>query len=328
MRPFRLVAFFVAFAFSALLPVEAWAWGCEGHQIVALIAEKHLSPNALAAVKKLLSENPIDPALKPYCNGIGDLFADAATWADDYRNVRLDTAGWHFIDIPRLAAEATAYQYCWPPHGCITAALEEQLKTLQTPGTDQKARAEALRFLIHFVGDIHQPLHATTNNDRGGNCVPVWYFEKAPQLTDSQQGNYSPNLHSIWDTDMLQRMMNRDMLKTDYKQALNDFAAELETKFHSQMNSWQGPSINFDHWAWESHEIAEQVAYGKLPNAIRPEAWKAVNSCVGANYVSGRMFAMNEQLGQQYQDAAAPVIQEQLAKAGARLAMLLNQIWP
>ena len=79
----------------------AFGWGCEGHQMIALIARAHLTPAASAAVDQLLSANPIDPALSRFCNDRpADLMADSATWADDERNIDKTTAGWHFIDIP------------------------------------------------------------------------------------------------------------------------------------------------------------------------------------------------------------------------------------
>ena len=75
--------------------------------------------------------------------------------------------------------------------------------TARAQEIDPLKRAEALRFLIHFVGDIHQPLHAITNNDQGGNCVPVAYFDDLPQLRNPQTESYAPNLHGVWDTNIL-----------------------------------------------------------------------------------------------------------------------------
>src|SRR5580658_6877697 len=110
---------------------SAWAWGREGHQIVALIAEKRLDPRAKAMVLKILAEGPIDPALSRYCKQTGlDPFVDSSTWADDERIVKPDTGPWHFIDIPRGAPNADLAQYCPPSTGCILSALPAEIRVL------------------------------------------------------------------------------------------------------------------------------------------------------------------------------------------------------
>jgi S1/P1 Nuclease len=93
---------------AAAVGSTVWAWGCTGHQIVALIAEHHLNPHARAMVMQILAASPISPDLRRYCgdSGLG-AFVDASTWADDERGVRRDTADWHFIDIPRGARPRT-----------------------------------------------------------------------------------------------------------------------------------------------------------------------------------------------------------------------------
>jgi hypothetical protein len=315
------VAAMGVFSLVALLftPPGAKAWGCEGHQAVALIAKKHLNPRALAMVEKILTDNPIDPTLKRYCPSEGlDPMADASTWADDYRERDPNTAPWHFFDIPRGASQSGIDQFC-SSGGCVVSALEEQIKILRMPGADPKKQADALRYVIHFAGDIHQPLHCTTNNDRGGNCVPVDYFGKQTQLMNPETGSYSPNLHSVWDVDIVETIARGE--------TVDQFAAELDGQFQSRVASWQKAGMNFDDWAWESHEKAEQATYGRLPQQIKVESPVPVNTCLDDNNISARMLALHEDLEQPYQDAAAPVVREQLAKAGVRLAMILNQIW-
>jgi len=297
----------------------AKAWGCEGHQTVALIAKKHLNPRALAMVEKILRENPIDPTLKRFCPSEGlDPMADAATWADDYRERDPNTAGWHFFDIPRGASQNGIDQFC-SSGGCVVSALAEQVAILRTPGVDPKKRADALRYVIHFVGDIHQPLHCSTNNDRGGNCVPVDYFGKHTKLTDAQAGAYSPNLHSVWDVDIVETIAKGETAE--------EFAAELDGQFHPRMAAWRRLGVNFDDWAWESHQEAEHTTYGRLPQKIKVESPVEVSTCRDDGDVSARMLALHEDLEQPYEDASEPVVREQLAKAGVRLAMILNQIW-
>lgn len=169
-------------AAAILIPSRVWAWRCEGHEIVALIAERHLSEHASMMSNRLLRDNPIDRTLRRYCKEQGsDAFADASTRADDYRSQHPETGDWHFIDIPRGATRGNLDEYCPHVTGCITDALKQQIEILRV-SRDSHRQAEALRFVIHFAGDIHQPLHTTTNNDRGGNCVPVTYFNEQPEL--------------------------------------------------------------------------------------------------------------------------------------------------
>jgi hypothetical protein len=289
--------------------------------VVALIAERHLTPHALARVKQILSDGPIDPSLSRYCKeGPADPIADASTWADDIRALRPETAPWHYIDIALGASSREIAQFCPLPQSCLTQAISDQLTVLRSPGIDPQKKAEALRFLIHFVGDAHQPLHATTNNDQGGNCVPVTFFDTPPQLRNPATESYAPNLHAVWDVNILARMT---MGKTPAQVAL-----DLDQSFRSRIVRWVKGSADVNEWAWESYQLAEKKVYGKLPVRIPIESPQAVKSCADDNHISARMLKLNERLEQPYQDVAARVVQEQIAKAGARLALLLNQLWP
>jgi hypothetical protein len=297
---------------------RALAWGCEGHQTIALIAKQNLNPHALAMVNQILTDNPVDPTLDRFCKPIAtDPIEDASTWADDYRKAHPETGGWHYIDIPRGAAKGTFA--CDPAKSCITLALAEQVKILQDPASDPAARANALRFIIHFAGDIHQPLHCSTNNDGGGNCVPVTYFGQKPLETDQINATFQLNLHGVWDTQLVERIAGSE--------SVEQFAATIEKRFKPQFAMWQEEGVNFDNWAWESHEMAERVTYGALNRKIPVETLEPVTSCADANHIAERMLKLNEKVGPTYQSFVTRTIEEQLAKAGIRLAMILNQIW-
>jgi hypothetical protein len=303
-----------------LAPSAAWAWGCEGHQVVALIAGRNLTPHALVMVKQILHDGPIDSSLSRYCkDGGGDAMADASTWADDIRTPRPETAPWHYIDIPLGTSHQEFAKFCAPPESCVTQAITEQIAILRTPGTAAQKKGDALRFLIHFVGDLHQPLHATTNNDQGGNCVPVAYFDALPELRNPETESYAPNLHGVWDTNILARI-------TAGKTA-EQVASELDHSFRSKIDHWKRAGANVNGWAWESYQIAKKTVYGKLPTTIRVESPQPIKSCAEDNHIANRMLKLNERLEQSYQNVAAPVVLQQLAKAGARLALLLNQLW-
>ena len=108
---------------------------------------------------------------------------------------------------------------------------------------------------------------------------------------------------------------------------MEQWADSIDRRFSSQAAGWQRAGINLDDWAWESHELADSVVYAKLPVAIPVEEPEPTKSCVDDGHVSTRMLELHERVSQQYVDAVAPTINEQIAKAGVRLAMILNQIW-
>ncbi len=317
----RLICSAVVLVIAISFAPSARAWGCEGHQVVALIAEKHLNPHARAMTAQILQAGPIDPDLRRFCGRTElDAFADASTWADDERSVRPDTAGWHFLDIPRGAAKGDISKYCPAATGCVTSAIADQLATLRKPTASAQAQADALRYLIHFVGDLHQPLHITTNDDRGGNCVPVDFFGRPPEESNQQKEDFRPNLHGIWDTDIIAHFARQ--------RSPQQIAEELDSKFKAQNSLWQSSPVDPNAWAWEGHEIAESVTYGLLPHKISIESPREVNTCADDDHISTRMLKLDEELGDEYEKAAAPVVQEQLTKAGIRLAVVLNELWP
>ena len=108
---------------------------------------------------------------------------------------------------------------------------------------------------------------------------------------------------------------------------MEQWAASIEREFSSQTGAWQKEGVNLEAWAWESHQLAESAAYGRLPASIPTEKPETVVSCSADNHVSQRMLKLEEQVSLRYQNAAAPVIDQQIAKAGIRLAMILNQLW-
>ena len=292
----------------------AHAWGCRGHETVAFLAEKHLTPEAKSMVDTLLSANPIDPHLKRFCGDTGlDAFADSATWADDERSRDPKTEPWHFLDIPLDVTSQDKVKQSCGAGGCVTRAITDQLAILKDKSASGAKRADALRFIIHFMGDLHQPLHATTNGDRGGNCVPVKYFRRN---SHERNNSYSPNLHHVWDTEILERQM----AGADAQ----EFADTLDAEFASSFPDWERGGMQLESWAWEGHEHAVDTAYGDLPRRIAAEPRVEVRSCADNNNIGQRMLHKHIVLSQAYQDDAVSVVEERLAQAGIRLAMILN----
>jgi hypothetical protein len=311
-----LLAGTIALLTSGASPTNAW--GCKGHQTVALIAEKHLTPEAKQFLQKLLGDNPIDPKLKRWCgNATPDLLVDASTWPDDVRNERKN-GPWHYIDIPRGKHKGDLSAYCGP-EGCVTRAIEEQRATLKDKSADPLKRAEAIRYLIHFVGDMHQPLHAINNADNGGNCVAVKYFrhDPLPNPLHPEREDYSPNLHQIWDTEILERDME---ISNPVR-----YAEELDEKFRADSAAWEAAGIQVDNWAWESHERAETTVYDAFPEKITIEPDMKPKSCADDNHIGKRMFDKHLAVGEAYQLKAAKAVESALAGAGVRLAMILNE---
>jgi hypothetical protein len=312
----------IALSLLVALPVlstSAFGWGCEGHQIIALIARAHLTPAVSAAVDRLLRENPIDPSLNRFCKERpNDPMADSATWADDARNIG-KTAEWHFIDIPLAVRagsvpEQDAMKWC-PPQGgnkprCIVTAIDYEWTILRNGGQSAPARANALRYLIHFLGDLTQPLHVSDNRDRGGNCTSIRFFaQKKPQ-----------NLHGIWDYQLIARDLGAN------KTTQFESAKKLDENFSSHWSEWGEAKTDILAWTWESHKLAETVAYADLEPGIPTEAATAgLADREGCNAERDKVAALRISMGDRYAAQAMPVIREQLAKAGYRLAGLLNR---
>lgn len=293
-----------------------FGWGCEGHQIVALIAEANLTPRAAEQVKQILTQNPVDAGTIRFClDNHDDLMADASTWADDAR--RTDGgAKWHYIDIPRQANGGDPNQWCQvvgpqvekgDRTGCVLTAIayfRDEAANAQTPPVE---RAKALRYLIHFVGDLHQPLHAADNHDNGGNCAPM---ALPGAVTIS-------NLHSIWDTGLIEEHLK------DLHESSAQYAASLNKRFAAKRTEWATSDVNA--WAWESHALANSVVYGALEPPIPLEPATGRTDCSAESL---KIYGLKIHPGPEYIAKASPIIDEQLARAGFRLAALVNTIWP
>jgi hypothetical protein len=303
-----------------LITTSAFGWGCEGHQTIALIARAHLTPSASQAVDQLLRENPIGPELSRFCKDRpNDLMADAATWADDAKTIE-KTAEWHFIDIPLAVHADQDHQnvtpWCKPSPegrpGCIVSAIDFEWAILRDTSQPVALRAKALRYLIHFVGDLSQPLHATDNRDRGGNCTEIRFFsQEKPE-----------NLHSIWDY----RIIARDLETTKSNQL--QYARTLDARFSGDWPSWGEGKIETPAWAWDSHALASTVTYADLKPSIpisSPSAGLADDAVCKSERAA--VAALHISIDEEYVGHALPVIREQLAKAGYRLAGLLNQTY-
>jgi hypothetical protein len=250
---------------------------------------------------------------------------DAATWADDNRTLEPATGGWHFINFPlSVGGNTSSYRKYCPKGNCVVDAIVAQYHTLITT-TDATVKGNALRYIIHFVGDVHQPLHSLTNGDRGGNCFPITYYGMPPQ--EDERRNWRPNLHAIWDDGTVRRLMTTKGLADS--RSLADY---LVAQAPLPRVSARKPSADrVASWTRDGAKLARTVTYGKLP--VKPplepaSAAYSLSSCDDNNHVGRRLANLHEQIGETYEQAAVPVIVQQLRLAGERLAAVLMAAFP
>ena len=304
---------------------DALAWGCHGHQAIAVLAERLLDAPALQAIKAVLDASPVDPSLRRNCETVpSDVVADASTWADDERAADPATASWHFVNLPRSidSKTASAAPYC-QRGGCVIDAVTTQFRALKT-SRDPTGRANALRFILHLVGDVHQPLHAITNGDRGGNCFPVAYLARSPE--EDERGTFSPNLHGVWDSGLIATLMKAHGLSD--ARALAGYLAR-QGPFPATVTASAPTTSSVTLWARDSHALARSVAYGRLPVAVPMESAMALppTSCTGNHDVAHRLLALRVRLGEPYELAAETAIVGRLRLASMRLAGVLKSVF-
>lgn len=273
----------LAAAITGALISSAAAWGPDGHSIVAEVAQQRLSEPAGQLVRKLLN---------------GRSLASVASWADDYRASHPETEQWHFVDIPLNVTTYDAARDCRPNRqsgDCIIAALGRVQKDLRCAGG--QARVHALKFAVHLVGDLHQPLH-TVKEKRGGNDIQVDVFMRGLRNCPTCAVEHTPvDFHKAWDETLIQRVvwdwgayvdrLEDGWLKTAEAQAEDPAAnhAPIDEK-------------TFIAWAEETHRAAQTVWYGRPADDV---------------------------LDDRYLRDVLPIMDRQLGIAGLRLARFLNE---
>jgi hypothetical protein len=215
-----------------------------GHRIVAKIAEQRLHPKARMRFQLLA--------------GKGTTLESVANWADELREARPETAPWHYINLAPGAKELDLKRDC-PDADCITAKTREFQGLVRLAMKKQEERLDALRFLVHLVGDLHQPLHAGDAADRGGNGIRV--------IAAGEEST----LHAYWDSKLLdENVEDEDALVAELLAGIS-LAQERE---------WSRGHLT--DWTWESAQLASSVAYGALPGGepktldgeYADQAWK------------------------------------------------------
>ncbi|MGH8108329.1 MAG: S1/P1 nuclease [Arenimonas sp.] len=264
-----------------LTPLQTLAWGKVGHEIVGDLAQRQLNAKAQAEVSRLLAAES-DPTL----SGI-------AMWADNLRSSDADlfkkTSHWHYINFPRgVACEFVPARDC-PDGNCVIAAINRNFTILSDKKRSDAERTEALKFLVHFIGDVHQPFHAGYGDDRGGNSFQISYQGKAwKPLPNPKPGDYVPsgwNIHSVWDS-MILESKTRDSKK---------YAAML----------------------WKQSPLA----YDETKRSDRPAVDWAMQSC---SILRDNPYPAKNIIKDDYLDKYRPLQERRLREAGARLAAMIN----
>jgi nuclease S1 len=259
------------------------AWGAQGHRLVALVAMNRLSPTAQQNTVWLLGTETL---------------ADVAAWADQYREDNNQTSFWHYVDIP---PEATSYDRdrdCPRQPGvaagarrdrwrdCVVDRISYNRERLADLSLDRADRAIALKFLVHLIGDLHQPFHAA-GVERGGNGILVSAFGSAICANDAEISSRC-NLHAVWDTVLIaHRRLGEQQYLNELEQVIRDRRSD------DVANS--SPS----EWAMESHNLAKTLlpTQGNVDEAY----YRAHVSAVDARLAVGGLrlaVVLNESLSQ------------------------------
>lgn len=282
----------LAGAFTVFRPVAALAWGDEGHKVIAHIAEHYLEPGARDQVQGFLAaDRDILTASD---------FASRATWADKYRSsAYAKTEKWHYTDIEIDAPDIDSSCYGrkplpsgmfasqGPPEACAVDKVMEFASELADPEIPLDERLLAFKFLLHLVGDIHQPLHSADHHDRGGNSIYVVLGARIRPI----------NLHQYWDTEIVHAIGRSP-----------EFVANaMIEQFGDKFPTWSRGSPQ--DWAMEAFKEAREHVYR-----------------VGDRVGEAKDGAPVYRIDQIYEDQAHLLARQQLTKAGMRLAATLNKI--
>ena len=295
------------------LSAESWAWGPEGHRIIALLADKLLQAQSPTVQKKIVDILSTDKSNDWTKTDI----ASEATWADALREKspegRVASSNWHYAKLdannpdlskacfgrPALSSLRPASH--GPQDNCIVDKIEQFAKELRSPGTLESERLTALQFLLNLIGDIHDPLYVIEHNDQNGRCAAVL-----------PPGARTPvRLSVYWDDTIVAEAMGKDPIA-----AAGHIAARLTS---AEIQKWSGGTP--EEWAQESYNLAKSLVYDFPTEAgggrfTFPAERGEQDTCGPAP-----VYRLNTA----YRDRAIAAVEEQLAKAGIRLAFLLRE---
>lgn len=257
----------------SLLPQTSWAWGAQGHRVTGLVAEAFLAPRTRIAIQQLLD---------------GETLSDTSTWMDqEKRHLGSAKAQWHYTNQPVCGAPAVR---C-PKGNCLTKRLPDLIEVVGDARLSQAQRSDALRMVIHLIGDMHQPLHVSDNDDRGGNDVNV--------ILAGARKPIERNLHEVWDVELVKQELRGVSEERYAEQLIASAKTDLDTIRRGTLRDWSS----------HAYTLAKEVVYAELPG------WRC-----GANRPP--ILTLDER----YIATGRMVVRTQLRDAGVRLADVLNRV--
>ena len=264
----------------SLAAAPARAWGEMGHQLVGALAQKLLTPQAQAGIAELL-RGEADPTL-----------AGVAYWADTLRASDPDrfhaTASWHYVNLSGGSCRFDGARDC-KDGACVVGAIETQRRLLADRAQSIEIRRDALKFIVHFVGDVHQPLHAGNRPDHGGNDFSIALHTDIPPEAYARErykdGLMDTNLHAVWDFYVL----------ASAGLDLATYAQRLAPAVHLPRSSQGGPRA----WAAESCRLIDRRT----------------------------LYPPDHDLDEKYLEAMRPLAEQRVRQAAGRLARLLNEVF-
>jgi hypothetical protein len=264
-----------------LLSVNAFGWGPTGHRVVGAVAEKHLDSSVHSKIIKILE---------------GQSLSRVANWPDEIKSEPVKysyTFNWHYTDWADDVHDHDETN----SSGKLLSSINDQIAVLKNQEATNEAKAFALKFIIHLVGDLHQPLHVGNGLDQGGNFCKV-IFQGQPM-----------NLHSLWDEGLI------NFTKLSYSEL-----ADYVSQGHSvqQIQAWKSGTVL--EWALESKELRGKI----YPENVNPtQAPMSIKQ-----YCRKDVVVTSEEtpkLSYEYTYKFVPVVEQRLYQAGLRLALVLNE---
>ena len=291
----------VALVASLISAGQAMAWGQEGHSIIGELAQRHLPSNTLDAMKKLLG---------------GEVsLASIASWADDYK---FTTEGsytkiLHYVDIDVTQAsyQATDCQDHGKP-GCLVSAIPDQIAVIRDHSKSDAERKTALLLLVHFMGDLEQPLHAANNGDDGGGNA-LWVHLNAKRPDNKTWFNRAMKFHEMWDSGLINLRVY----------AWGTYADEIDKAGLPTVEPGPYDMARIAEWASQTHCDGIE-AYRLLVPSLPKGPDGQCTTVEGSKVPSANEQTSPLDIDNKYTDAATPIVTKQLATGGARLAAVLE----
>ncbi len=214
-----LIFLVISFIFQQNIAAKSPEWGVTGHRTIGEIAEKHLSKKAKKQIENLLQGQGL---------AIVSTFGDEIKSDDKYDKYYT----WHFVNFP---FDTKYEQSEKDKRGDIVMGIEQCINNLKNPGTSEKDKVFYLKFLVHLVGDLHQPLHVGRSEDKGGNDIKLlWHYKKS-------------NLHRVWDSDMIEF----------YNMSYTELSSNAKSLSNAQIQNIAAGTV-LD-WTYESQAMAKKI---------------------------------------------------------------------